>query len=104
MLSTFLALDMNLIPQATKDSVPNFWDNKFSNDNLRILLPGYNEIGELRQDSEKILLWLQWDDNPKKTLISLLSTAMEYTKDEIEAEFKNSESIWFSTPKIEIGE
>ena len=43
MAHTFLSLDMDLIPQSTKDNVPTFWQGLFSNDQSRILIDGYND-------------------------------------------------------------
>lgn len=98
MPKTFLALSMTLIPQETKDNISSFWLNKFSNDNSRILLAGYSGTGELLHSTEKMLAWVQWEQDPQAKITELIQTAIEYTKDEIQAEFANPESIWYSAP------
>ena len=47
MAHSFLSLDMNIIPQSTKDNVPTFNSALFSNDNSRMLIDGRNGKGEL---------------------------------------------------------
>ena len=96
MAHTFLALDMALIPQDTKDYIPNFWLGKFSNNQERLLIDGYNEQRELVQPDELINVWLQWEDNPQETFTIIMESSTEYTKDEMLLEFNNEESIWYS--------
>ena len=95
MAHTFLSLDMNLIPQETKDYIPNFWNGKFSNDKLRLLIDGYNEQRELVQPEELINVWLQWEENHQETFNNLIENSIEYTKEELQLEFKKIDSIWF---------
>lgn len=101
MAHTFLSLDMNLIPQTTKDYVPTFWGGLFSNDNSRMLIDGYNDKREIVHPQSTFDSWLQWSDNPKEVQESILSSAIEYTSAEIKAEIKNPESIWYVIPAIE---
>jgi len=98
MAHNFLALKRSFIPQATQDNIPNFWMGKFSNDQSRLLIDGYNEDGVLVHPQEQLDAWLQWEDDPMATQELLLSTAIEYTKDEMLAEFDKPESIWYSEP------
>lgn len=101
MAHTFLSFDMSKIPQATKDNIPNFWLGKFSNDKSRLLIDGYNDDRELVQPIGLINAWLQWEDDPQVTFDVLISTSIEYTKDQILAEFNKPESIWYSEPTEE---
>lgn len=94
MSHTFLSLDMDLIPQATKDNVPTFLSGVFSNDGKRLLIDGYNDKRELVHRQETFNKWLQWSDNPLLVQQDLLSTSIEYTKDEFTAEKNNPSSIW----------
>lgn len=96
---TFLALDMDLIPQLTKDNVPTFWQGLFSNDNSRMLIDGYNDERELVHSQVVLDAWLQWEDNPQEVQEQLLSTATEYTTEEIKAEQKDTNSIWYVEPE-----
>ena len=95
MAHTFLALDMNLIPQSTKDNVPTFWKGLFSNDNSRMLIDGKNEKGELVHTQNTLSAWLQWSDNPQEIISQLLSTSTEHTKEGFKAEKLNVKSIWY---------
>lgn len=95
MAHTFLSLDMDLIPQSTKDNVPTFWQGLFSNDQSRILIDGYNDKRELVHPKETFTTWLQWSVNPQEIITQLLSTAIEYTQKELKEEQKNIDSIWY---------
>ena len=95
MSHTFLSIDMNLIPQATKDSVPNFWKGLFSNDKSRMIIDGKNIHGELVHTQKTLSAWLQWSGNPQELTTQLLSTAIEYTRKELELERANVNSIWY---------
>ena len=95
MAHTFLSLDMNLIPQETKDNIPTFWGGLFSNDNSRMLIDGYNEHGVLVHPKETLDAWLQWEENPQETLDLILSTSLEYTGEEYQELKSNPNSIWF---------
>jgi hypothetical protein len=101
-MHTLLALDMNLIPEETKKFVPNFGGNRVSNDKSRMILDGYNEKGELVHPDRTLNIWLQWSDEPEKTRDLLLSTAIEYTKEELIAETKNPDSIWYNAPRDDV--
>lgn len=95
MAHTFLSLNMNLIPQDTKDNVPTFWVGFFSNDSSRMLIDGYNEARELVHPQATFDAWLQWSDNPRETQESILSSAIEYTQEEYQENKINPDSIWF---------
>lgn len=95
MTHTFLSLDMNLIPQSTKDNVPTFWKGLFSNDLSRMLIDGKNGKGDLVHTQEALSFWLQWSENPQEIITQLLSTAIEYTGTEIKAAQNNIDSIWY---------
>jgi len=95
MAHTFLALDMNLIPQSTKDNIPTFWQGLFSNDNSRMLIDGRNEEGELVHTQSTLEAWLQWSTNPQEIITQLLSTAIEYTSEQVKSEKRDMNSIWY---------
>ena len=99
MAHTFLALDMALIPQSTKDNVPTFYSGVFSSDNSKMLIDGYNEKRELVHTSYALASWLQWSSNPQEIISQLLSTAIEYTTKEIQAERLNVNSTWYVEPE-----
>ena len=102
MAHTFLSLDMNLIPQATKDNVPTFYSALFSNDNSRMLIDGRNDKGELVHSWEVLLAWLQWEANPLSTLNAIVDNSIEYTAQEF-AELKNDvDSIWYVNQEASI--
>ncbi len=95
MAHTFLSLDMNLIPQSTKDNVPTFSKGLFSNDNSRMLIDGYNTKGELVQPSKVLDSWLQWSENKEEVVNQLLESSIEYTKQDMLSEKKDPKSIWY---------
>lgn len=94
MAHTFLSLDMNLIPQATKDNVPTFCSALFSNDNTRMLIDGRNDKGELVHSWEALLSWLQWETDPLITLNVIVDNSIEYTAQEFAALKSDVDSIW----------
>lgn len=94
-MHTFLSVDMNLIPQETKNNVPTFWLGVFSNDYTRMLLDGKDSEGKLVHSTEVIESWLQWSENPEEVMQELLGTAKEYTKIEILEEQQKLTSIWY---------
>ncbi len=99
MSHTFLALDMNLIPQATKDNIPTFWQGVFSNDMSRMLIDGYNDKRELVHPQATMITWLQWESDPQTTQQALLDSAVEYTSEQIKAEQQDVNSIWYIEPE-----
>lgn len=92
---TFLSLDMNLIPQATKDNVPTFYSALFSNDNTRMLVDGRNDKGELVHSWAVLLAWLQWETDPLTTLNTIVDNSIEYTRQEFNALKNDADSIWY---------
>ena len=94
-MHTFLSLDMALIPQETKDYIPNFWLGKFSSDKSRLLIDGYDEQGDLVQPQSLLDAWLQWEDDPQATQELIISTATEYNKEQLFIEFSDPDSIWY---------
>ena len=95
MAHTFLSLDMNLIPQATKDNVPTFYSALFSNDNTRMLIDGRNDKGELVHSWEALLSWLQWEVSPLTTLNTIVDNSIEYTGQEFNTLKNDVDSIWY---------
>ena len=95
MAHTFLALDMKLIPQSTKDNVPTFWQGLFSNDQSRMLIDGYSEQGVLVHPQATLGAWLQWSSNPQEIQDNLLAEASEYTSAELTALKNDVNSIWY---------
>lgn len=98
-MHTFLSLDMDLIPQSTKDNVPTFYSGMFSNDNTRMLIDGYNDAGDLVHPQAVLSAWLQWIDNPEEVQQQILSNAIEYTHQEIKDKQKDVNSIWYIEPE-----
>jgi len=99
MAHTFLSLDMNLIPQSTKDNVPTFYSALFSNDNSRMLIDGRNDKGELVHPMSVLLKWTQWDTDPESTIQALLDDAIEHTPEEFNALKSDVDSIWYVETK-----
>jgi len=95
MAHSFLSLDMNLIPQSTKDNVPTFYSALFSNDNSRMLIDGRNGNGELVHPMTVLLAWTQWSANPSEVVQAILDDAIEYTADEFHTLRSGVDSIWY---------
>jgi len=95
MAHTFLSLDMDLIPQSTKDNVPTFYSALFSNDNLRVLIDGRNDKGQLVHPMGVLLSWTQWSENPSEVVQLLLDDAIEYTVEEFNTLKNDVDSIWY---------
>ena len=102
MAHTFLSLDMNLIPQATKGNVPTFYSALFSNDNTRMLIDGRNYKGELVHSWEVLLSWLQWEADPLAALNTIVDNSIEYTFREYSALKDDINSIWYFDQESEI--
>tara|TARA_R100000541_G_scaffold21420_1_gene31339 strand:+ start:199 stop:501 length:303 start_codon:yes stop_codon:yes gene_type:complete len=94
-MHSFLALDMNTIPQATKDNVPTFWLGKFSNDKSRMLIDGYDSKRDLVHSQHVLDSWLQWEQNPQETQDLILSNAIEYTYEQVMSLTSDKSSIWY---------
>ena len=99
MAHSFLSLDMNLIPQSTKDNVPTFYSALFSNDNSRMLIDGRNGNGELVHPMTVLLAWTQWSANPSEAVQAILDDAIEYTTGEFNALRSDVNSIWYVEPE-----
>ena len=99
MAHSFLSLDMNLIPQTTKDNVPTFYSALFSNDNSRMLIDGRNGNGELVHPMTVLLAWTQWSANPSEVVQAILDDAIEYTAAEFNALRSDVNSIWYVEPE-----
>tara|TARA_R110002051_G_scaffold274470_1_gene335190 strand:- start:555 stop:863 length:309 start_codon:yes stop_codon:yes gene_type:complete len=95
MSHTFLSLDVELIPQETKDNVPTFCEGMFSNDKSRMLIDGRNPKGVIVHPLSTLKSWTQWSNNPDAIIQALIDSALEYTAEEIKAEQKNVNSIWY---------
>jgi len=91
MSHTFLALDMDLIPQSTKDNVPTFYKGMFSNDNSRMLMDGYNNDENIVHSECVLMSWLQREEDPQATYQLLINNAIECTKEEIKTISKASQ-------------
>ena len=118
MSHTFLALDMNLIPQSTKDknNVPTFWGALFSNDAeydingkmikepSRMLLDGYNEQRALVHPQATLDAWLQWSSNPQEIQDNLLARSYSNIPSaEVHSALKNDvNSVWYIEPEGEL--
>ena len=99
MAHSFLSLDMNLIPQSTKDNVPTFYSALFSNDDSRMLIDGRNGNGELVHPMTVLLAWTQWSANPSEAVQAILDDAIEYTTGEFNALRSDVNSIWYVEPE-----
>ena len=95
MAHTFLSLNMDLIPQSTKDNVPTFYSALFSNDNSRILIDGRNDKGELVHPMSALLAWTQWSKNPVDVVQALIDNSIEYTNEQYIIESNDLNSIWY---------
>ena len=100
MAHSFLSLDMNIIPQSTKDNVPTFNSALFSNDNSRMLIDGRNGKGELVHPMTVLLAWTQWSANPSEVVQAILDDAIEYTTDEFHTLRGDVNSIWYVEPEV----
>lgn len=98
---TYLSLDTSLIPQETKDYVPTYPLGYFSNDGSRLMICGYNSSGELVQDSDLLLQWLQWESDPEATKNLIIDSAIEYTLEELNTMKFDIDSIWYLEPEVE---
>jgi len=111
MSHTFLSLDMLKIDRTTKDNVPTFWMGLFSSDGIkaadgswakepsRMLIDGKNAKGEMVHPLSTLRAWTQWSNSPDEVILSLLDSAIEYTTEEIKAEQKDINSIWYVEPE-----
>lgn len=95
MSHTFISINMDLIPQSTKDNVPTFYKGLFSNDNSRMLIDGRNEKGALVHPMPTLLKWTQWSDNPEQVVNALIAESIEYTMEEFMLLKNNINSIWY---------
>ena len=95
MAHTFLSLDMNLIPQDTKDNVPTFYGGLFSNDGSRMLIDGYNGARALVHPQATLNAWLQWEQDPESTLKIIIDNSIEYTAQQMQIERDDVNSIWY---------
>ena len=94
-MHTFLALDMDLIPQLTKDNTPRFWDGRISNDGSRMLIPAYDDSRNLVHVSETFDSWLAGVSDKEKVFNKLINTGIEYTKQQIKQMESDTNSIWY---------
>ena len=97
MAHTFLSLRVDLIPQETKDNLPEYGTCLFSNDGTRVLIDGYNELNNIVLSQDTINNWLQWSDNPSAIIAVLMhpDNVINYTKEQIKLEQKDINSIWY---------
>ena len=110
MSHTFLSLKTNLIPQETKDNLPEYGSCLFSNDAdknngepSRILIDGYNDLNELVMNDETVSNWLQWSKNPSAIIAVMMhpDNVINYTKEQIKLEKKNVNSVWYIPESVE---
>ena len=110
MSHTFLSLKTNLIPQETKDNLPEYGSCLFSNDAdknngepSRILIDGYNDLNKIVMSDKTISSWLQWSENPSAVIAVMMhpDNVVNYTKAQIKAEKVDVNSIWYKNEAIE---
>ena len=102
MSHTFLSIKTELIPQETKDNLPEYGACLFSNDGSRVLIDGYNELNEFVMIQETINNWLQWSSNPAAIIAIMMhpDNVINYSKAEIRAEQLDVNSIWYAPPEV----
>jgi len=67
----------------------------FSNDLSRMLTDGNNADGVMVHPDSVLLAWTQWSENPQEVIDSILSGAVEHTRDEYMLLRDDSSSIWY---------
>ena len=80
---TFLSLDKSLIKPNIRNNAQSF--GLLSNDGSRCLIDGYNDKGELVTELA-FKNWIKIPEHANADAALILSTAIEYTKEEIQAE------------------
>lgn len=97
MSHTFLSIKTELIPQETKDNLPEYGSCFFSNDGSRVLIDGYNELNNIVIAQETINNWLQWSENPAAVIAVMMhpDNVINYTKEEFKSEKLDVNSIWY---------
>ena len=103
MAHSFISIKTSLIPQATKDNLPEYGSCLFSNDGTdiveptRVLIDGYNELNNSVLAQQTINTWLQWSPNPAAIIAVIMhpDNVVVYTKAQIRAEKSDSSSIWY---------
>ena len=100
----FLALKTALIPQETKDNLPEYGSCLFSNDFIanggepsRVLIDGYNKSNQIVQAQITIDGWLQWSENTSGIIAILMhpDNIIRYTYNEYVTERDDINSIWY---------
>lgn len=101
---SYMPLNMNLIPESTKNNIPTFWGGTFSSDNTRKIEPGYHSDGTIAHDITTLLAWLQWEVDPQATLNLILEEAKQHemTKEQFQEAKNNVNSIWYIQPEVEL--
>tara|TARA_R110000772_G_scaffold236183_1_gene347826 strand:+ start:238 stop:537 length:300 start_codon:yes stop_codon:yes gene_type:complete len=92
MAHTFLAIDPSLMKANTRSNQNSF--GLLSNDGSRILIDGYNEKREFVCDAG-FKQWIKTPEHASSDASLILSTAIEYTYDQIKAMKKDVASIWY---------
>ena len=98
MAHTFLSIDLSLIKANVRSNQNSF--GLLSNDGSRALIDGYNPSGEFVTDAG-FKQWVKIPDHAQAEQGSIISTAIEYTHDEIQAEKSDVNSIWYQPQDIE---
>ena len=108
-MHTHVALRTADIPDSVATLNPNYTDGRFSNDGAYRLIDGYkvdeNETHILDEHGAKVLVqipgmlhyWLRGEPAANRDTIiqQILGNAIEYTRSEIRALFKDTQSIWY---------
>jgi hypothetical protein len=90
---SFLAIRTDLITPSILNNSDSF--GLLSNDGSRLLIDGYNEQGILVTDAG-FKQWIKIPEHSKAKQSEILSTAIEYTPEQIQAERNNPSSIWYA--------
>jgi len=98
---SFLALDLNLIPQSTKDNTPNFWKQRFNASQTRLLVCGYDAERNLVHTGDTFNRWLEGvsEDERAQLISDILNTAQEFTYQEITDLTNDINSEWYLNPQ-----
>lgn len=101
----FLALKTELIPQETKNNLPEYGLCLFSNDSAsnggepsRVIIDGYNNSNQIVHAQSIIDTWLQWSENTAGIIAVLMhpDNIVNYTSHQLSLERRDINSIWYT--------
>mgnify|MGYP003635452475 CR=1 FL=1 len=92
MAHTFLSIDLSLIKANIRSNQNSF--GLLSNDGSRALIDGYNKKREFVCDAG-FKQWIKIPEHAQADASLIISTAIEYTYDEIKVLQSDVNSIWY---------